>query len=404
VDDWAPVLGGIWVESEDATEYALGEAAQAAYEAELAAEGVLRRRWELTVEASDRNVTRSGAADAKTGRQAITALWDAWELGTEVNFKDVDHDADPVTYLVSIAGIEEKAAKPSDSARWGESTVSLVLEEGESLGAAAGGVHVHSLPDLDDVTLAALADGHVLTWDSGTGQWVNEPVRAGAHDHDSLYYTEAEVNTLLAGKANTGHSHAAGDVTSGQFAMARLASGSLDGTKFIRDDGVLATPAGGGGSGAVFVATAPETITGVNVLTDFTTQRHTIPANNATVGKVYRLTARGLVSNSAGGTRTVDSHIRLGGVTIASSGATNIAAGASNLPWEVQFDLVVITTGAGGTAEAQGTRFHNTTTDGMSNAATVAFDTTVAKTLGLAVTPSATAVTVVQRQLIVQAL
>jgi hypothetical protein len=157
------VLSGLWVESEDAAEYALGEIAQAAYEAELAAEGVLRRRWELTVDAGDRNVRRDGQVDTKTGRQAITALWDAWEVGTELDFKDVDNDSDPVTYLVSIAGIEEKAGKPSDAGRWGESTVTLVLEEGEGLGAAAGGVHLHSLPDLDDVTLAGLADGQVLT-------------------------------------------------------------------------------------------------------------------------------------------------------------------------------------------------------------------------------------------------
>lgn len=38
------------------------------------------------------------------------------------------------------------------------------------------------------------------------------------------------------------HVHAAGDVTSGQFAMARLASGAPDGTKFVRDDGTLVTP------------------------------------------------------------------------------------------------------------------------------------------------------------------
>jgi microcystin-dependent protein len=173
VDDWAPVLGGLWVESENAEDYALGELAQAAYEAELAAEGVLRRRWELTISASDRNVTRDGQLDAKTGRQAIAALWDAWELGTELDFKDVDNDTDPVTYLVTISGLEEKAGKPSDAARWGESTVMLVLEEGEGLGAAAGGVHAHTLDSLSDVAIAALADGHVLTWDSVAG-WRNE--------------------------------------------------------------------------------------------------------------------------------------------------------------------------------------------------------------------------------------
>lgn len=35
---------------------------------------------------------------------------------------------------------------------------------------------------------------------------------------------------------------------SGRFDIARLASGTPDGTKFVRDDGTLATPAGGGGS------------------------------------------------------------------------------------------------------------------------------------------------------------
>src|SRR5215212_7937086 len=48
VDDWAPVLGGLWVESEDAGEYALGELGRAAYEADQEAEGLLRRRWELS--------------------------------------------------------------------------------------------------------------------------------------------------------------------------------------------------------------------------------------------------------------------------------------------------------------------------------------------------------------------
>lgn len=40
---------------------------------------------------------------------------------------------------------------------------------------------------------------------------------------------------------------AASQTVTGQFAMARLASGTPTGSKFIRDDGVLAVPAGGGG-------------------------------------------------------------------------------------------------------------------------------------------------------------
>lgn len=52
-----------------------------------------------------------------------------------------------------------------------------------------------------------------------------------------------------------------GKITTGQFVMARLASGVPDGTKFIRDDGVLALPAGGSGTDEVLlVPTVNKTI------------------------------------------------------------------------------------------------------------------------------------------------
>lgn len=63
---------------------------------------------------------------------------------------------------------------------------------------------------------------------------------AGALGSDPNFATT--IATALADKSAVGHVHAAGDVTSGQFAMARLASGTPNGTKFIRDDGVLVTP------------------------------------------------------------------------------------------------------------------------------------------------------------------
>ncbi len=179
VSDWAPVLTSLWVEYEDAADYALAELAEAEYEAGVAAENVLRRKWELTIDAGDRNIRRDGQVDAKTGRQAITALWDAWELGTSVTFKDIDNDTDPVAYIVAIVGMEEKAAKPADGARWGESTVTLILEEtAPGVVAAPPGF---DLEDLGDVTIAAPADGQVLTYDNATGQWVNEVV-AASHD------------------------------------------------------------------------------------------------------------------------------------------------------------------------------------------------------------------------------
>lgn len=45
----------------------------------------------------------------------------------------------------------------------------------------------------------------------------------------------------------------ASNVTAGVFPIARLATGTPDGTKFVRDDGTLAVPAGGGGGAAITV-------------------------------------------------------------------------------------------------------------------------------------------------------
>ena len=54
------------------------------------------------------------------------------------------------------------------------------------------------------------------------------------------------IQTQIAGKAATSHTHAAADVTSGLLAAARIATGTPTGSKFLRDDQVWATPGGGG--------------------------------------------------------------------------------------------------------------------------------------------------------------
>jgi hypothetical protein len=87
----------------------------------------------------------------------------------------------------------------------GNDEVDVTIASTGSGGAAA-------LNDLSDVTMGgvALADKHVLYYDNATSQWINGPaasagLAAAVHNHNDLYYTESEVNTLLSFKSTIGH-------------------------------------------------------------------------------------------------------------------------------------------------------------------------------------------------------
>lgn len=67
------------------------------------------------------------------------------------------------------------------------------------------------------------------------------PAHVAQSDPHTQYQKESEKNVA------NGY---AGLEANGRVAISRLASGTPDGTKFIRDDGTLATPAGGGGGGS----------------------------------------------------------------------------------------------------------------------------------------------------------
>ena len=49
-----------------------------------------------------------------------------------------------------------------------------------------------------------------------------------AHTHDDRYFTETEVTSKLAGKSDTGHKHSASDITSGTLPVGRGGTGATD--------------------------------------------------------------------------------------------------------------------------------------------------------------------------------
>ncbi len=109
--DWAPVLVGIWAEFEQ-----LDAPAR-------------RRRWQFTVTAADQVIDRDGTALTRTGRQLIAELWNAWQTGTTLPFRDIDFDADATERRVRITGISEVVPVPANAGMWGQSAVRLTLVE-----------------------------------------------------------------------------------------------------------------------------------------------------------------------------------------------------------------------------------------------------------------------------------
>ena len=79
-----------------------------------------------------------------------------------------------------------------------------------------------------DITIAA-SGGGAGTWGSITGTLSNQ----------------TDLNTALSGKSDTGHSHAAGDISSGVIAAARLGTGTPSATTYLRGDGAWVTLSSG---------------------------------------------------------------------------------------------------------------------------------------------------------------
>ena len=111
VSDWAPTLSAISIEYER-----LGDTAR-------------RRRWQLGVIARDRIVERDGGQHLRSGPEIVADLWQTWESGGTIAFRDVDYDADPTERTVRVVDLTEQIPTPANPTAIAASQLTVTLTE-----------------------------------------------------------------------------------------------------------------------------------------------------------------------------------------------------------------------------------------------------------------------------------
>ena len=100
---------------------------------------------------------------------------------------------DPVTYLVRSPASRRRRPSRADGGALGRVDGDAGAGGGRGRAPSAGGLHAHALDDLADVDAGRSADGHVLTYDSGTGEWGNEPGGRGRTTQDGSISHRARI-------------------------------------------------------------------------------------------------------------------------------------------------------------------------------------------------------------------
>lgn len=176
------------------------------------------------------------------------------------------HKLDYTDAVLSVAGLTGaiSAAGLKTALAIALADITDASANGRSLVAAANYAAMRALLNVEDGATADQTAAEILaallTVDgSGSGLDADKlrgttPSAFGLTVIDDADAATARTTLGLGTAATVNTGTASGDLpllsTGGVLPIARLATGTPDGTKFVRDDGTLAVPAGGGGSGA----------------------------------------------------------------------------------------------------------------------------------------------------------
>lgn len=183
---------------------------------------------------------------------------------------------------------------------------------------------------------------------------------------------------------------------------------SAGATRYLREDSSWAVPPGVNG-----VAFSNVSVPGGNTVANTTSEtafasNFTIPANSLAVGQVIRVKAFGVYSTDTISAGNITLRVKFGSTTLCATAALTNVVSLTNQGWTLDALLIVDTTGATGTVEAQGMAFLTTAINtamnaGMTNTSTVVVDTTANQTVQISVQWSAASAnnSIVLRQLVV---
>jgi hypothetical protein len=218
---------------------------------------------------------------------------DGYDTGVWVRDPDGDY------YRLDVGPVGPPGADGTDGAPGEVSTAQL----NAAIAAAIAGLIDSSPATLDTLNELAAALGDDPNFATTVTTALAAKLAKASNLSDLASASTARTNLGLgtAATANTGT--ASGEVpllgTGGRLAIARVASGTPDGTKFVRDDGTLASPGGGstllnrkiGVSGSYSISSGtPVDVDATNLAITFT-----VPASGA-----VRVVLEGVCSNNAG--------------------------------------------------------------------------------------------------------